>query len=150
MTAPVSSMLTFAGVGLTWPDGDTVLDGVDLLVPAGHSGLVGVNGSGKSTLLRLAAGVLAPTRGSVQVTGEVGYLPQDLTLDRGRQVDDLLGIAEPLRALRRLDGGSGDPADLEAVGDDWDVEERATAELDRLGLSSTSSTGGSASCPAAR
>ena len=136
MTAPVSSILTFSGVGLTWPDGDTVLDGLDLLVPPGRSGLVGVNGSGKSTLLRLAAGVLAPTRGSVQVTGEVGYLPQDLTLDRDRRVDDLLGIAEPLRALRRLDAGSGDPADLDAVGDDWDVEERATAELDRLGLPS--------------
>ena len=135
MTAPSSSILTFSGVGLTWPDGDTVIDGLDLLVPSGLSGLVGVNGSGKSTLLRLAAGVLAPTRGSVQVTGEMGYLPQDLTLDRGRMVDDLLGIAAPLRALRRLDAGSGDPADLEAVGDDWDVEERATAELARLGLS---------------
>jgi ATPase subunit of ABC transporter with duplicated ATPase domains len=130
-----SSALTFSGVGLTWPDGKTVLDGLDLIVPAGRSGLVGANGSGKSTLLRLAAGELTPTRGSVQVAGRVGYLPQDLTLGRDRPVDELLGIALPLRALRRLDRGSGDPADLEAVGDDWDVEERAKAELDRLGLS---------------
>jgi ATPase subunit of ABC transporter with duplicated ATPase domains len=135
MSAPLPSVLTFSAVGLTWPDGHTVLDGVDLLVPAGLSGLVGANGSGKSTLLRLAAGVLPPTRGNVQVTGEVGYLPQDLALNRGRRVDDLLGISAPLRALRRLDSGSGDSADLEAVGDDWDVEERAKAELDRLGLS---------------
>jgi ATPase subunit of ABC transporter with duplicated ATPase domains len=137
--APTSSRaITFSGVALTWPDGETVLDGLDLLVPAGRSGLVGANGSGKSTLLRLAAGELTPTRGSVQVAGRVGYLPQDLTLDRDRPVDELLGIALPLRALRRLDRGSGDPAglaaDLEAVGDDWDVEDRARAELDRLGL----------------
>jgi ATPase subunit of ABC transporter with duplicated ATPase domains len=70
----------------------------------------------------------------VQVPGEVGYLPQDLTLDRDRRVDDFLGIGSALRALRALDRGSGDPVHLEAVGDQWDVEGRATAELERLGL----------------
>ena len=131
-TAP--SVLTFSAVGLTWPDGTVAFDGLDLLVSPGRAGLVGANGSGKSTLLRLAAGVLQPTRGSVSVAGEVGYLPQDLVLDRSRRVDDVLGIGTALRALRALDAGSGDPRDLEAVGDQWDVEERAVAELERLGL----------------
>jgi ATPase subunit of ABC transporter with duplicated ATPase domains len=132
--APVPSVLTFSSVGLTWPDGSVAFDGLDLLVAPGRAGLVGANGSGKSTLLRLAAGVLRPTAGSVAVAGDVGYLPQDLVLDRSRRVDDVLGIGDALRALRALDAGSGDPADLEAVGDQWDVEERAVAELDRLGL----------------
>jgi ATPase subunit of ABC transporter with duplicated ATPase domains len=136
--APTHSVLTFSAVGLTWPDGTVALDGLDLLVAPGRSGLVGANGSGKSTLLRLAAGLLRPTAGSVSVGGEVGYLPQDLVLDRSRRVDDVLGIGAALRALRALDVGSGDPAqieaDLEAVGDQWDVEERAVAELARLGL----------------
>ncbi len=70
----------------------------------------------------------------MSVAGEVGYLPQDLVLDRSRRVDDVLGIGTALRALRALDAGSGDPRDLEAVGDQWDVEERAVAELERLGL----------------
>jgi ATPase subunit of ABC transporter with duplicated ATPase domains len=132
--APVHSVLTFSGVGLTWPDGTVAFDGLDLLVPPGRAGLVGANGSGKSTLLRLAAGALRPTAGSVSVAGEVGYLPQDLTLDRSRRVDDVLGIGTALRALRALDAGSGNPDDLEAVGEQWDVEERAAAELERLGL----------------
>ncbi len=138
MPTPVHSVLTFSGVGLSWPDGTVALDGLDLLVSPGRAGLVGANGSGKSTLLKLAAGELRPTTGSVSVAGEVGYLPQDLTLDRARRVDDVLGIGTALRAIRALDAGSGDPAqieaDLEAVGDQWDVEERAVAELDRLGL----------------
>jgi ATPase subunit of ABC transporter with duplicated ATPase domains len=135
--APVHSAFSFARVGLTRPDGSVAFDGLDLLVSPGRSGLVGANGSGKSTLLQLAAGVLRPTSGAVSVAGEVGYLPQDLTLDRSSRVDDVLGIGTALRALRRLDAGSGDPADLEAVADQWDVEERALAELDRLGLSPT-------------
>ncbi len=134
MPTATPSVLTFSGVGLTWPDGTVALEGLDLLVSPGRSGLVGANGAGKSTLLQLAAGVLAPTTGSVSVAGEVGYLPQDLTLDRAGRVDDVLGIGAVRRALHALDAGSGDPADLEAVGDQWDVEEQAAAELERLGL----------------
>ena len=134
MPTSVPSVLTFSGVGLTWPDGTVALHDLDLLVSSGRSGLVGANGSGKSTLLRLAAGELRPTSGSVTAVGEVGYLPQDLTLDRASRVDDVLGIGTALRALRRLEAGSGDPADVEAVGDGWDIEERAAAELERLGL----------------
>jgi ATPase subunit of ABC transporter with duplicated ATPase domains len=127
-------VISFSRVGLTWPDGSVALDGLDLLVPPGRSGLVGVNGSGKSTVLRLVAGLLRPSSGSVSVSGEVGYLPQDLTLDRARRVEDFLGVGAALRALRRLDAGSGAPEDLAAVGDDWDVEERTVATLASLGL----------------
>ena len=134
MPAPAHSVITFSAVGLTWPDGTVAFDGLDLLVAPGRAGLVGANGSGKSTLLRLAAGVLGPTAGSVSVAGEVGYLPQDLTLDRSAASTTSSGIGPALRALRALEAGAGDPRDFEAVGDEWDVEERAVAELERLGL----------------
>ncbi|HRD60580.1 ABC-F family ATP-binding cassette domain-containing protein [uncultured Nocardioides sp.] len=134
MPAHIHSALSFSAVVLTWPDGTHAFRGLDLLVPAGRSGLVGVNGCGKSTLLKLAAGVLKPTSGSVSVAGEVGYLPQDLTLDRSRRVEELLGIAPVRRALHALDAGTGGAAELDTVGDQWDIEERAVAELERLGL----------------
>jgi ATPase subunit of ABC transporter with duplicated ATPase domains len=136
--APVPSVVSVSAVALTRPDGSVAFDGLDLLVPPGRSGLVGANGSGKSTLLKLVAGVLPATSGSVSVTGEVGYLPQDLTHDRSQPVEELLGIGEVRRALRTLDSGSADPVEVEAalasVGDRWDAEERAVAELERLGL----------------
>ena len=128
------SAITLSSVDFAWPDGTPVLRGLDLHVGPGRSGLVGTNGSGKSTLLRLVAGELDPAAGRVAVAGRVGYLPQDLTLRGEQPVDDFLGIARVLRAIRAVEAGSTDQADFDAVGDAWDIEDRAVAELARLGL----------------
>jgi ATPase subunit of ABC transporter with duplicated ATPase domains len=133
-----SAVINLSAVTLTWPDGSSVIDGLDLRIGPGRSGLVGVNGSGKSTLLRLVAGALRPTRGQVHVVGDVGYLPQDLVLDGCQRVDEFLGIATVRRAVVAIEEGGVAEADLPAVlatiGDGWDVEDRAAAELARLGL----------------
>ncbi|GAB3839743.1 hypothetical protein GCM10029963_07350 [Micromonospora andamanensis] len=48
-----------------------VLHGVDVAVPAdGVATVLGHNGAGKSTLLRVAAGLLRPTAGRVELDGE--------------------------------------------------------------------------------
>jgi energy-coupling factor transporter ATP-binding protein EcfA2 len=55
-----------------------VLRGVDLRVAPGEVvALMGRNGAGKSTLLRVAAGMLAPTRGKVRAAGRVALLLQN-------------------------------------------------------------------------
>src|SRR5207248_2631453 len=100
----------------------------------GRTGLIGANGSGKSTLLRLMTGELRPARGSVEVSGSLGYLPQNLTLRARLAVDEALGVARQRRALHALEGGDASPATFAAIGDDWDVIERAEATLARLGL----------------
>ncbi|MFB4304174.1 ABC-F family ATP-binding cassette domain-containing protein [Actinomadura sp. NTSP31] len=127
--AIVCSDLSFA-----WPDGTAVLDGLDAAFGAGRTGLIGVNGSGKSTLLKLIAGELRPASGSVAVEGEAGYLPQTLVLDDAATVSDLLGISTTRAALHAIERGEATEENFVAVGDGWDVEERARAELDRLGL----------------
>jgi ATPase subunit of ABC transporter with duplicated ATPase domains len=121
--------LTFA-----WPDGQVLFEGLGFAVGPGRTALIGANGSGKSTLLRLIAGELAPTRGSVRVAGSLGHLRQDLTLDAGLPVEEVLGIARTRRALRAIEAGAIAAEPFAAVGDDWDVEERARATLDGLGL----------------
>ena len=132
MTAAiVCSDLTFA-----WPDGAPVLSGVTVSFGPGRTGLIGVNGSGKSTLLRLIAGELRPGSGTVRTDGEVGYLPQAITLGTHRNVSDLLGITAVRDALHAIEAGETGEEAFAAVGDDWDVEERARAWLDRLGLTS--------------
>ncbi|MET7326667.1 ABC-F family ATP-binding cassette domain-containing protein [Nonomuraea sp. NPDC005650] len=121
-------------VSFGWPDGTKVLDGLDAAFPAGRTGLIGTNGSGKSTLLKIIAGELAPRPGSVSVSGEVGYLPQNVPLVAARTVSDLLEISATRAALHAIESGDVAEEHFAAVGDDWDVEERALAELDRLGL----------------
>ena len=128
------SSLTFHDLSFSWPDGTAVLDGVDLEVGPGRHGLVGANGSGKSTLLRLLAGELAPTTGTRHVSGDAAYLPQDPLRGDEQTVADVLGIGSTLDALRRIESGDTDPRLFDAVGDDWDIEDRAGVELDRLGL----------------
>jgi ATPase subunit of ABC transporter with duplicated ATPase domains len=100
----------------------------------GRTGLIGVNGSGKSTLLKLIAGELSPGSGAVRTHGEVGYLPQAITLGTHRSVSDLLGISAARDALHAIEAGETGEDVFAAIGDDWDVEERARAWLDRLGL----------------
>ena len=97
-----------------------------LSVPAGHVvGLVGPNGAGKSTLLNMAAGLLAPSAGAIQVLGgpppanpaqlaRVGFLAQDAPVYEG------LTVAEHLKFGARLNPG-------------WDAE-FAGRRIDWLGL----------------
>src|SRR5512138_351014 len=68
------------------------LNSIDLEIGSGMFGLLGPNGAGKTTLMRILAGIVNPSRGSVQVDGHdlgsesgkqavkamLGYLPQEL------------------------------------------------------------------------
>ncbi|MCL2534710.1 MAG: ATP-binding cassette domain-containing protein [Nocardiaceae bacterium] len=129
-----STSVALSDLTFSWPDGSPVVDGLDAVIGAGRTGLVGLNGSGKSTLLKLIAGALHPARGSVSAHGGVAYLPQDLTLDPSVRVDSVLGIADVRRALARIESGSGTDTDFDTVGSAWDIEERAVSTLHRLGL----------------
>jgi len=130
----MSASIAVSDLGFGWPDGSAVFDGLSFTLGPGRTGLIGVNGSGKSTLLRLIAGDLTPARGSVEVFGSLGYLPQEITLRSSLPVDEALGVAPQLRALAAIERGDASPENFAAVGDDWDVTERAGATLARLGL----------------
>lgn len=125
----VCTRLSFA-----WPDGTTVFQDLSFSVSAGRTGLVAPNGAGKTTLLRLIAGELDPTAGHVTVNGTLGYLAQNLPLAGDVTVAEVLGVATTVAALHAIEAGDAREEHFAAVGDDWDVEERSRAELDRVGL----------------
>jgi ATPase subunit of ABC transporter with duplicated ATPase domains len=128
------TFLTCSQLCFAWPDGTVVFEDLHLAVAPGRTGLIGLNGSGKSTLLRLLAGELVPSAGAVRAVGEIGYLPQNVVLDTGMRVDEVLGIARTRAALHAIEAGDPSEENFTTVGDDWDVEERAHATLDELGL----------------
>jgi len=65
----VSAVIEASGLGKRYRRQWALAD-CTLSVPAGHVvGLVGPNGAGKTTLLNLAAGLLAPDAGTIEVLG---------------------------------------------------------------------------------
>jgi ATP-binding cassette subfamily F protein uup len=132
-----------------------VLDGVTFgFADDERVGVIGVNGSGKSTLLKLVAGILAPDSGRVVLGNHVRvhHLPQDPDLDlEDSALGAVLGseseVARTARnferataAVRRdpIDAGAQErleqaTAAMDAKGA-WDLEHRARALLDKLGV----------------
>ncbi|WP_030418941.1 ABC-F family ATP-binding cassette domain-containing protein [Streptomyces sp. NRRL F-5065] len=123
-----------SALSFSWPDDTPVFDGLSFTVPSGRTGLVAPNGSGKSTLLRLIAGDLRPASGSVRVSGTLGHLPQTLPLTGDLTVAEVLGVDAVVRAIDAVESGDVAEEHFTTIGDDWDVEERTHAQLDRLGL----------------
>jgi ABC-2 type transport system ATP-binding protein len=89
--------------------GETVLDAVDLAVPAGHVvALLGPNGAGKTTLVRILATLLRPDAGTVTVAGHdlladpAGVRESISLTGQYAAVDDMLTGEENLRLMGRL------------------------------------------------
>jgi len=96
--------IELSAVSFAYLSGRTVLDGVDLDIPAGtRQALVGLTGSGKSTLLRLVPRFLDPTAGVVRLDGidvadldladlrrQVALVPQEPYLFRASVWENIL------------------------------------------------------------
>jgi NitT/TauT family transport system ATP-binding protein len=114
--APV---VTLRGVGKTFANGVTALDGFDLDVqPAEFLTLLGPSGCGKSTALRIIAGLSAASRGRVEWAEasphrEIGFVFQEPTLMPWASVE--ANVRLPL-ALRGLESGARVASALERVG----------------------------------
>ncbi|HUG99434.1 MAG TPA: ATP-binding cassette domain-containing protein [Gammaproteobacteria bacterium] len=107
----MTASLSFQDVSFGYGDGPDVVENVTLEIgPQELIGLIGPNGGGKSTLLKLAAGLLRPRRGMVQVFGrapheardEIGYVPQFALFPRQFPIT----VAQAV-LLGRLGGGFG-------------------------------------------
>ncbi len=124
-TNTAATLLTASGLGKRYRR-RWALSGCTLKIPAGRVvGLVGPNGAGKTTLLHLAAGLIAPTTGTIEVLGarpgdgpeqlaRVGFVAQDTPVYPG------LSVAGHMRMAGYLNPG-------------WDGKE-AWRRIEQLGI----------------
>ncbi|TDV67657.1 ATPase subunit of ABC transporter with duplicated ATPase domains [Pseudomonas sp. LP_7_YM] len=126
--------LTLQSVSLALPDGRQVFSDLTAQFDQQPTGLVGRNGVGKSLLARLLAGQLEPSGGRCLRTGSVHYLAQQVDLPPDLTVAGLAGLAPVIDALQRIEAGSVDPADFDAVGERWDICQRLQTLLQAHGL----------------
>ena len=82
-------VITAEGVTVTDPEGNKILDNIDLNVRSGERvALIGANGSGKSTFVKSVAGEQdLPVKGNIIIgpSVKIGYLPQIINFPKGEQ-----------------------------------------------------------------
>ena len=132
--APVSvhafkPVVALHAVTLATPDGQPLLENLDLVFGADRTGLVGRNGIGKSTLLGVIAGEAAPHAGSVERSGRVAMLRQSVQAAAGDTLADLLGIR--VGACPPPPSGSRHGSLADAAEADWTLESRLEAASPR-------------------
>jgi NitT/TauT family transport system ATP-binding protein len=103
--------VSFAEVGMTFDSGDVVTEAIASVSGEVADGrfvsVIGPSGCGKSTILNLAAGLLAPTRGTVHFNGkpvtgvnsEAAYVTQQANLLPWLSVKANIGLALKFRKV---------------------------------------------------
>ena len=94
----------------------SALDGISFNIQPGRvTGLIGPDGAGKTTLIRLAAGLLLPDAGEIQVLGidaiaepltvqsSISYMPQRFGLYEDLSVQENLDLYADLQGLPRIE-----------------------------------------------
>ena len=99
---------------VSFKNGVTAINHVDLEIPNGIFGLLGENGAGKTTLMRVLTTVFKPTSGAVTLDGmiysecnypkiqkKIGYLPQELDLYPNLTVEECLEYMGELAGIEK-------------------------------------------------
>lgn len=97
------TQLTLSHVTYRYPGTSTpVLSDVNAVFPVGWTGIIGNNGCGKTTLANIAAGIIAPDRGSVEPKLFSAYCHQDSTQPPANLADFALDWSHEAIEARKI------------------------------------------------
>ena len=134
----MDAIISLKGLGKTFPSGFQALKSIDLDIRRGEIfALLGPNGAGKTTLIGAVCGIVRPTGGRITidgrdtrdyraVRGQIGLVPQELSVDIFERVIDTVKFS------RGMFGLAPDPAHIEKVLKDltlWDKRDSKIVEL---------------------
>lgn len=123
-------MILLQNISFGFPGGDLLFNHINLTVPSHtKSALVGSNGMGKSTMLKIIANEIQPLEGSINIQGEIFYVPQMFGNFNHLTIAECLNIDQKLFALEKITSGEVDEQYFELLNDDWDIEERCQNAL---------------------
>jgi ABC-2 type transport system ATP-binding protein len=123
----VSAIIETSDLVMQFP-GTLALDGLNLSIPSGVTGLVGANGAGKTTLISLTLGLLKPTTGTIRVLGldpnqqgpelraQIGYGPERNVLPDDLRAYDFVRHLSEVKGLPRDEARSRASDSLYLVG----------------------------------
>lgn len=123
-------MILLQNISFGFPGGNLLFNHINLTIPSSSkSALVGSNGMGKSTLLKIIANEIQPLEGTVNIQGEIFYVPQMFGNFNHLTIAECLNIDQKLFALEKITAGEVDEHYFEILNDDWDIEERCRNAL---------------------
>lgn len=93
-------MIELLNVSKIYKNETVALDNISLNIGKGVFGLLGRNGAGKTTLLRILTTIIKPTKGDVNILGNVGYMPQEFGFYKEFTVKEIM---EYICILRNID-----------------------------------------------
>lgn len=93
-------MIELLNVSKIYKNETVALDNISLNIGNGVFGLLGRNGAGKTTLLRILTTIIKPTKGDVNILGNVGYMPQEFGFYKEFTVKEIM---EYICILRNID-----------------------------------------------
>ncbi|MEA9412729.1 ribosomal protection-like ABC-F family protein [Flavobacterium sp. PL02] len=123
-------MLILQNISYIHPNKELLFDTISFTVNTNEKiALIGNNGTGKSTLLKIIAGKLQPSNGQVRCGSEPYYIPQIFGQYNDLTIAQALQIEEKLTALKEILEGNVSENNLNALNDDWTIEERCNNAL---------------------
>lgn len=127
--------LTVKQLSYQHPNHDLLFQNINLSLSKGEkASLIGNNGTGKSTFLRIISGNLSSSEGEIIVPSKPYYVPQHFGQYNNLTIAQALGVQEKLSALNAIELGDASEENFNILNEDWSIEERSLAALNRWGL----------------